>query len=103
MGYRNPAYLAEVAVTIDVVSGGRVEMGIGAGWYEHEWHAYGHGFPRAGKRMATFKEGVDIMRQLWRTGTAHLQGKHYRVDGAICRPLPLQDGGIPLWVAGAWE
>ncbi|MEO5746047.1 MAG: LLM class flavin-dependent oxidoreductase, partial [Terracoccus sp.] len=47
MSYRNPAYLAKVAATVDVVSGGRVEMGIGAGWYEHEWLAYGYGFPRA--------------------------------------------------------
>ncbi|MGB7384953.1 MAG: LLM class flavin-dependent oxidoreductase, partial [Rhodococcus sp. (in: high G+C Gram-positive bacteria)] len=45
MGYRNPAYLAKVAATIDLISGGRVEMGIGAGWYEHEWRAYGYGFP----------------------------------------------------------
>lgn len=103
MGYRNPAYLAKVAATADIVSGGRVEMGIGAGWYEHEWRAYGYGFPRAGERIAMLEEGVDIMRQLWTTGTASLQGKHYQVDGAICRPLPLQDGGIPLWVAGGGE
>ena len=49
MGYRNPAYLAKVAATADIVSGGRVEMGIGAGWYEHEWNAYGYGFPTAGR------------------------------------------------------
>ncbi len=103
MGYRNPAYLAKVAATIDIVSGGRLEMGIGAGWYEHEWRAYGYGFPSAGERIAMLDEGVDIMRQLWQTGVARLQGKHYQVDGAICRPLPVQDGGIPLWVAGAGE
>jgi F420-dependent oxidoreductase-like protein len=103
MGYRNPAYLAKVAATIDVVSGGRVEMGIGAGWYEHEWRAYGYGFPTAGERLAQLDEGVQIMRQLWTTGTATLAGKHYQVDGAIGRPLPLQDGGIPLWIAGGGE
>jgi len=103
MGYRNPAYLAKVAATIDIVSGGRVEMGIGAGWYEHEWRAYGYGFPRAGERLAMLDEGVQIMRQLWTTGTATLAGKHYQVDGAIGRPLPLQDGGIPLWIAGGGE
>lgn len=103
VGYRNPAYLAKVAATVDVVSGGRVEMGIGAGWYEHEWRAYGYGFPRAGERIGMLEEGVDIMRQLWTTGVAHLQGEHYRPDGAICRPLPLQEGGIPLWVAGGGE
>ena len=103
MAYRNPAYLAKIAATVDVISGGRVEMGIGAGWYEHEWLAYGYGFPRAGIRLAMLDEGVQIMRQLWETGTATVKGEHYQVDGAICRPLPLQDGGIPLWIAGGGE
>jgi F420-dependent oxidoreductase-like protein len=103
VGYRNPAYLAKVAATIDVVSGGRVEMGIGGGWYEHEWRAYGYGFPGAGDRLGMLDEGVQIMRQLWTTGTATLAGKHYQVDGAIGRPLPVQEDGIPLWIAGGGE
>ena len=103
MGYRNPAYLAKVAATVDVISGGRVEMGIGAGWYEHEWEAYGYGFPTAGERLRQLDEGVQIMRQLWTEGVATLDGKQYQVDGAICRPLPLQEGGIPLWIAGGGE
>lgn len=103
MAYRNPAYLAKVAATVDVVSGGRVEMGIGAGWYEHEWRAYGYGFPGAGARLAMLDEGVQVMRQLWTGGVASLDGEHYQVDGAICRPLPLQAGGIPMWIAGGGE
>ncbi len=103
MGYRNPAYLAKVAATVDIVSGGRTEMGIGGGWYEHEWRAYGYGFPEVPQRLAMLREGVEIMRQAWTTGSATLEGKHYQVDGAIVRPLPLQDGGIPLWVAGGGE
>jgi F420-dependent oxidoreductase-like protein len=103
MSYRNPAYLAKVAATIDVISGGRLEMGIGGGWYEHEWRAYGYGFPSAGERLGRLDEGVQIMRQLWRTGTATLDGRYYQVNGAISRPLPLQDGGIPLWIAGGGE
>jgi F420-dependent oxidoreductase-like protein len=103
MGYRNPAYLAKVAATVDVISGGRAEMGIGAGWYEHEWRAYGYGFPSAGDRIGQLDEGVQIMRQLWTAGEATLDGKHYQVDGAICRPLPLQEGGVPLWIAGGGE
>lgn len=103
MAYRNPAYLAKVAATIDVVSGGRVEMGIGAGWYEHEWRAYGYGFPRAGERIAMLDEGVQIMKQAWETGQATLDGKHYQVDGARVYPQPLQDGGIPFWIAGGGE
>ena len=103
MSYRNPAYLAKVAATVDIISGGRVEMGIGAGWYEHEWRAYGYGFPTAGERLARLDEGVQIFRQAWTTGEATLDGKHYQVDGAIVRPLPLQEGGIPLWIAGGGE
>jgi F420-dependent oxidoreductase-like protein len=103
MSYRNPAYLAKVAATIDVISGGRTEMGIGAGWYEHEWRAYGYGFPRPGERLARLDEGVQIMKQAWTTGSATLDGKHYQVDGAIVRPLPLQPGGLPIWIAGGGE
>ncbi len=103
IAYRNPAYLAKVAATIDVISGGRVEMGIGAGWYEHEWRAYGYGFPPAPERLRALDEGVQIMRQAWTTGSATLQGKVYQVDGAIVRPLPLQPGGIPIWIAGGGE
>lgn len=111
MGYRNPAYLAKVAATVDVISEGRVEMGIGGGWYEHEWRAYGYGFPSAGERLGMLAEGVEIFRQMWTTGSATLDGKHYQVDGAQCRPQPLQGtsapgsraNGIPLWVAGGGE
>jgi alkanesulfonate monooxygenase SsuD/methylene tetrahydromethanopterin reductase-like flavin-dependent oxidoreductase (luciferase family) len=103
MSYRNPAYLAKVAATTDLISGGRVEMGFGGGWYEHEWRAYGYGFPSAGERLGRLDEGVQIMRQAWTTGSATLDGKYYQVDGAIVRPLPLQDGGIPLWIAGGGE
>ncbi len=103
MGYRNPAYLAKVAATIDHVSGGRVEMGIGGGWYEHEWRAYGYGFPEVPDRLRMLREGVDIMQQAWTTGSATLDGRYYQVDGALVRPLPVQDGGIPIWVAGGGE
>lgn len=103
MGYRDPAYLAKVAATVDIVSGGRTEMGIGGGWYEHEWRAYGYGFPAIGDRLGMLREGVEIFRQAWTTGSATLDGKHYQVDGAIVQPQPLQDGGIPMWIAGGGE
>src|SRR5690349_910332 len=103
MGYRNPAYLAKVAATVDIVSGGRTEMGIGGGWYEHEWKAYGYGFPPVADRLRMLREGVDIMNQAWTTGRATLDGRHFQVDGAIVQPLPLQDGGIPFWIAGGGE
>ena len=103
MSYRNPVYLAKVAATADIISGGRVQMGIGGGWYEHEWRAYGYGFPSAGVRLARLDEGVQIMRDAWRDGVVSFDGKHYQVDGAIVQPKPLQDGGIPLWIAGGGE
>lgn len=103
MSYRNPVYLAKVAATTDIISGGRVQMGIGGGWYEHEWRAYGYGFPSAGVRLARLDEGVQIMRDAWRDGIVSLDGKHYQVDGAIVQPKPLQDSGIPLWIAGGGE
>jgi F420-dependent oxidoreductase-like protein len=103
MSYRNPAYLAKVAATADIISGGRIQMGIGGGWYEHEWRAYGYGFPSAGVRLARLDEGVQIMRDAWRDGVVTFDGKHYQVDGAIVAPRPLQDDGIPLWIAGGGE
>jgi len=108
IGYRNPAYLAKVAATVDVISGGRVEMGIGAGWYEHEFRAYGYGFPEAPARLRALREGVQIMTQAWETGEATLDGEFFQVDGAMVHPQPLQSVGelehrIPVWVAGGGE
>ncbi|MDX2355794.1 LLM class F420-dependent oxidoreductase [Dietzia sp. PP-33] len=103
VGYRNPALLAKMASTVDHISGGRVEMGIGAGWYEHEWRAYGYGFPSAGERIAMLDEGVRIMLEAWADGIVSLEGEHFRLDGAIVQPRPLQDGGIPMWIAGGGE
>ncbi|UQX11351.1 LLM class F420-dependent oxidoreductase [Candidatus Mycobacterium methanotrophicum] len=103
MSYRNPVYLAKVVATADIISGGRIQMGIGGGWYEHEWRAYGYGFPSAGVRLARLDEGVQIMRDAWRDGKVSFAGRHYQVDGAIVAPKPLQAGGIPLWIAGGGE
>ncbi len=103
MSYRNPVYLAKVAATADIISGGRIQMGIGGGWYEHEWRAYGFGFPSAGVRLARLDEGVQIMRDAWRDGKVSFAGREYQVDGAIVQPKPLQNNGIPLWIAGGGE
>lgn len=101
MGYRNPAYLAKAATTADIISGGRIQMGIGAGWYEHEWRAYGYGFPTAGQRLAALAEGVDIMHQMFTTGHATLDGTHYQITDALNYPTPT--GTVPLWIAGGGE
>jgi F420-dependent oxidoreductase-like protein len=109
MSYRNPVYLAKVAATVDIISGGRVQMGIGGGWYEHEWKAYGYEFPSekefpsAAVRLGRLDEGVQIMRDAWRDGKVTFEGKHYKADGAIVAPKPLQEGGLPLWIAGGGE
>lgn len=103
MSYRNPVYLAKVAATADIISGGRIQMGIGGGWYEQEWRAYGYGFPSARVRLARLDEGVQIMRDAWRDGKVSFTGDHYQADGAIVAPKPLQGNGIPLWIAGGGE
>ncbi|GAB3698813.1 LLM class F420-dependent oxidoreductase [Mariniluteicoccus flavus] len=107
MAYRNPMYLAKFATTVDHVSNGRLEMGIGGGWYEHEWRAYGYGFPRAGVRLGMLDEGVQIFKQAWESGEATLDGKYYQVDGALNHPHPIQQHEgkphIPLWIAGGGE
>ncbi|MGM1030524.1 MAG: LLM class F420-dependent oxidoreductase [Actinomycetota bacterium] len=108
MGYRNPALLAKIAATVDLISGGRLEFGIGAGWYEHEWRAYGYGFPGVGDRISALRDGVQIIQRLWAEGEATIESQSFTVDGAICRPQPLQRGRdgrprIPTWIAGGGE
>ena len=87
-------------------------MGIGGGWYEHEWRAYGYGFPPAGDRLGALREGVQIFRDMWTTGSATLDGKYYQVDGALCAPAArcraprrraASGNGIPMWIAGGGE
>ena len=102
-GYRSPSYLAKVAASIDAISGGRVEMGIGGGWYEHEYLAYGYPFPKPSVRLGELDEAVQIMQRMWSEDEASFDGVHYTINGAICQPKPVQDGGIPLWIAGGGE
>lgn len=108
IGYRNPALLAKIAATVDVISGGRLEFGIGAGWYEHEWRAYNYGFPGTGERLGMLRDGVQIIQHLWAEGRATLHGEFSSVQGAIVQPQPLQRGRdgrprIPTWIAGGGE
>jgi F420-dependent oxidoreductase-like protein len=101
--YRPPSYLAKVAASIDVISGGRVEMGIGGGWYEHEHDGYGYEFLSPGGRLGMLREGVEIMKALWTEEFVHYEGKYYDLQGAICQPKPLQQPHIPFWIAGGGE
>lgn len=101
--YRPPAYLAKVAASIDVISGGRLEMGIGAGWYEHEHDGYGYPFLKPSERIGMLKEGVEIMKAMWTEDVVTYPGKFYQLDGAICQPKPMQNPHIPFWIAGGGE
>lgn len=100
--YRNPAHLAKIAADIDVISNGRVDMGIGAGWYEHEYLAYGYDFPKASVRIGQLEEGVEIMRRMWSEDEVDFDGRYYQMAGAISQPKPIQDP-IPIWIAGGGE
>ncbi|MDP9144534.1 MAG: LLM class F420-dependent oxidoreductase [Actinomycetota bacterium] len=101
--YRPPSYLAKVAASIDVISGGRLEMGIGAGWYEHEHDGYGYPFLAPAARIGMLREGVEIMKAMWTEDVVDYDGKHYQLKGAICQPKPAQSPHIPLWIAGGGE
>ena len=106
-GYRNPAYLAKVASTIDVLSHGRLDFGIGAGWYEHEWRAYGaspdNGFPDAPTRLKMLGEALPILKAMWTEDYATYEGKFYQVKGAINEPKGVQKPHMPIWIGGGGE
>ena len=101
--YRSPAYLAKITSCIDVMSGGRLDVGIGAGWYEHEYLGFGYEFPKASVRIKMLDEAVQILRAMWTEDETHFDGVHYRLQGAINQPKPLQDPYPPLWIAGGGE
>jgi F420-dependent oxidoreductase-like protein len=101
--YRPPSYLAKVAASIDVISGGRLEMGIGAGWYKHEHDGYGYEFLSPAGRLGMLREGVEIMKGMWTEDEFDYDGEYYKLKGAICQPKPAQDPHVPIWVAGGGE
>lgn len=101
--YRPPSYLAKMAASIDVISNGRLEMGIGAGWYEHEHEGYGYPFLPPGGRLGMLREGVEIMKALWTEDVVDYEGKYYTLEGGICQPKPIQTPHIPFWIAGGGE
>lgn len=102
-GYRNPALLAKIVSTIDVASHGRLNVGIGAGWYEHEWRAYGYGFPEVPDRMRMFREAVAILHKMWTENYPEFAGRHYAIDRPINEPKGVQKPHPPLWIGGGGE
>jgi F420-dependent oxidoreductase-like protein len=103
VSYRNPALLAKMASTLDVVSGGRFELGIGAGWAETEHNAYGFRFGKPPERVARLEEAVTIIKKLWTEETSSFQGKYYSINEAVCEPKPVQKPGPPIWIGGSGE
>jgi F420-dependent oxidoreductase-like protein len=102
-GYRNPAYLAKVASTVDVMSNGRLLCGIGAGWYEHEWLAYGYGFPEVPVRMRMFKEACEIIHRMFTEDDVVFDGEFYKVDRPINEPKGISSPHPPIWIGGGGE
>ena len=99
--FRNPALLAKMVATSQVLSGGRVILGIGAGWNEEEYRAYGWPFPPAPVRIAQLAEAIELIRAMWAGGPASYQGQHYQIAGAYCESRP--DPIPPVMVGGHGE
>lgn len=102
-GYRNPALLAKMASTVDVLSHGRLDFGIGAGWYEHEYLAYGYAYPDAPERLRYLREALQVIRKMWSEEEAVFEGNYYRINGAINQPKGAQKPHIPLLIGGSGE
>jgi F420-dependent oxidoreductase-like protein len=99
-GFRNPALTAKQSSTIDVISGGRFELGIGAGWKEEEWRAYGYGFPPLVERLAVLGDHLEVITAMFAPGRATFDGRYARVRGAINEPRGVQEPRIPIIVGG---
>ena len=99
-GFRNPALTAKLASTIDVISGGRFELGIGAGWKEDEWRSYGYGYPPIGERMDALGDHLEVITRMLAPGRATYRGRHAPVRDAINVPKGLQQPRIPIIVGG---
>jgi F420-dependent oxidoreductase-like protein len=98
--YRNPALLAKMAVTVDHISGGRMDFGLGAGWHEAEHRGYGLEFPGAGTRVAMLDEALTVIKRLWTEETVTFEGRFYTLRDALCEPKPVQRPHPPIVVGG---
>ena len=102
-GYRNPALLAKMASTVDVLSHGRLYCGLGAGWYEDEWRAYGYGFPPTRERMGALRESCQILTKMWTEDRPVFHGEQYTIDGPINEPKGVRKPHPSLWIGGSGE
>jgi len=99
--YRNPGLLANIAASLDHISGGRLYFGIGAGWKVVEYEAYGYPFPKPATRIRQLDETIEIAKRMWTQEKATFKGRHYSVEEALCYPHPVQKPHIPVWVGGS--
>jgi F420-dependent oxidoreductase-like protein len=102
-GFRNPALLAKMASTVDVLSQGRLNFGIGAGWNEHEYRGYGYDYPETAERLRRLGEAVQVILAMWTQEEAVFEGKYYQVRGAINQPKGVQQPHIPILIGGSGE
>lgn len=101
--YRHPAVLANMATTVDHISGGRLELGMGAAWHEAEHAGYGIDFPRPGVRIAMLDEALQVIKLLWTENEANFDGAYYHLTDAFCNPKPVQKPRPPIVVGGTGE
>jgi F420-dependent oxidoreductase-like protein len=101
--YRPPALLAKMAATLDVLSGGRLELGYGAGWHAEEFAGYGYDFPSVATRIRQMEEALSLMKTMWREDSASFAGKFYRLADARCEPKPVQRPHPPITIGGGGE
>jgi F420-dependent oxidoreductase-like protein len=101
--YRQPSMLAKITSTVDVISGGRLDWGIGAGWYENEYKGYGFDFPAPKVRIGMLDEAVQIVKSMWTVPETSFDGRYYQIQRAHCDPKPLQTPHPPVWIGGGGE
>ena len=99
--YRLPSLLAKMSSTLDAISNGRLEFGIGAGWFEQEYNSYGYQFDSASTRIEQLDESLIIIKKMWQKEKSSFKGKHYSIKNAICSPKPVQNPHPPIMVGGA--
>jgi probable F420-dependent oxidoreductase len=98
--FRNPALLAKMVATLDAISSGRMELGLGAGWLRAEYEAYGYAFPPMDARLEQLREALRVVKLLWSGERVDYAGRHYRLCGAVCAPRPVQQPRPPILVGG---
>src|SRR5207237_34780 len=98
--FRHPAHVAKMATAIDLVSRGRFDLGIGAGWYQEEFEAFGYEFGSVGERFSFLEESVEIVRRLFDEGAVDVETGRFQLSGAYNHPRPAQPSGPPIWIGG---